>query len=328
MTSAKTRRLIALGLALGLLVLLVWGFWRAAQPAPEVFQGQMEARETDIAGKVTGRVAEVLVKEGDRIQAGAPLIRMDSPEVAAKIEQATAAQQAAEAVARKAQNGARPQEVEMARMQWQRAETAAQLAQTSFRRVDGLAREGLVAEQKRDEAEANWKASRDAALAAKAQYDMARIGARPEDKAAADAQVRQVGGVLAEAEAARAETALRSPVAGEVAKVLARVGELSPQGVAVVTVVDLDDQWVVLNVREDRLARFAVGSEFDAVLPALPEAARKARFKVHYSAALPDFATWRATRGGTGFDVRTFEVRARPLQPIAGARPGMSVLVE
>jgi HlyD family secretion protein len=327
-TSAKTRRLIAIGLALGLLALLVWGFWRAAQPPPEVFQGQMEARETDIAGKVTGRIAEVLVKEGDRIEAGALLIRMDSPEVDAKIAQATAAQQAAEAVARKAQNGARPQEVEMARMQWQRAETAAQLAQTSFRRVDGLAREGLVAEQKRDEAEANWKASRDAALAAKAQYDMARIGARPEDKAAADAQVRQVGGVLAEAEAAQAETELRSPVAGEVAKVLARVGELSPQGVAVVTVVDLNDQWVVLNVREDRLARFAVGSEFDAVLPALPEASRKARFKVHYSAALPDFATWRATRGGAGFDVRTFEVRARPLQPIAGARPGMSVLVE
>lgn len=328
MTSAKTRRLIAIGLALGLLALLVWGFWRAAQPPPEAFQGQMEARETDIAGKVTGRIAEVLVKEGDRIQAGALLVRMDSPEVAAKIAQATAAQQAAEAVARKAQNGARPQEVEMARMQWQRAETAAQLAQTSLRRVDGLAREGLVAEQKRDEAEANWKASRDAALAAKAQYDMARIGARPEDKAAADAQVRQVTGVLAEAEAAQAETELRSPVAGEVAKVLARVGELSPQGVAVVTVVDLNDQWVVLNVREDRLARFAVGSEFDAVLPALPEAARSARFKVHYSAALPDFATWRATRGGAGFDVRTFEVRARPLQPIAGARPGMSVLVD
>ena len=328
MTSAKTRHLIAMALALFVLALLVWGFWRASQPPPEVFQGQMEARETDIAGKVTGRIAEVLVKEGDRIQAGALLIRMDSPEVAAKLAQATAAQQAAQAVAQKAQNGARPQEIEMARMQWQRAETAAQLAQTSFRRVDGLAREGLVADQKRDEAEANWKASRDAAIAARAQYDMARIGARPEDKAAADAQVRQVSGVLAEVEAARAETELRSPVAGEVAKVLAKAGELSPQGVAVATVVDLNDQWVVLNVREDRLSRFAVGNEFDAVLPALPEAARRARFKVYYSAALPDFATWRATRGGAGFDVRTFEVRARPMQPVAGARPGMSVLVE
>jgi HlyD family secretion protein len=185
-----------------------------------------------------------------------------------------------------------------------------------------------VADQKRDEAEANWKASRDAAIAARAQYDMARAGARPEDQAAASAQARQVAGVVAEAEAAKAETELRSPVAGEVAKVLAKVGELSPQGVAVVTVVDLADQWVVLNVREDRLPRFAMGSEFEARLPALAEDRRTARFKVYYSGVLPDFATWRATRGGAGFDVRTFEVRARPLQPIEGARPGMSVLVD
>jgi len=327
MTSHKTRRIIAYAAALLVLALLVWGFWRAARPAPEVFQGQMEARETDIAAKVPGRIAEVRVKEGDRIEAGTLLMRMESPEVDAKLAQATAAQQAAQAVADKAQKGARPQEIEMARMQWQRAETAAQLAQTSLRRVEGLAREGLVAEQKRDEAEANWKASRDAAIAARAQYDMARTGARPEDRAAADAQARQVAGMVAEVEAAKAETELHSPVAGEVAKVFARAGELSPQGVAVATVVDLDDQWVVLNVREDRLARFAVGSEFDAHLPALGDAG-KARFKVHYSAALPDFATWRATRSGAGFDVRTFEVRAHPLQPIAGARPGMSVLVE
>ncbi len=327
--STRTKQLIALAAALLLLALLAWGFWRATRPAPEVFQGQMEARETDVAGKVTARVAEVLVKEGDAVQAGTLLVRLDSPEVRAKLAQATAAQQAAQAVADKAAGGARPQEVEMARLQWQRAETAAELARTSLRRVEGLAREGLIAAQKRDEAEANWKASRDAAAAARAQYDLARTGARSEDKAAASAQARQVAGVLAEAEAARAETELRSPVAGEVARVLAKVGELAPQGVAVATIVDLADQWAVLNVREDRLARFAVGQEFDATLPALgPGGAGRVRFKVYYSAPLPDFATWRATRGGAGFDVRTFEVRARPLHPIAGARPGMSVLVE
>jgi HlyD family secretion protein len=114
-------------------------------------------------------------------------------------------------------------------------------------------------------------------------------------------------------------------VAGEVAKVLARTGELSPQGVAVVTVVDLKDQWMVLNVREDRLQRFAIGSEFDATLPAL--GSKPVRFKVYHTAALPDFATWRATRAGHGFDARTFEVRARPAAPIEGARPGMTVLV-
>lgn len=312
--------------AIAVLGLLGYGVWRASQPPPLVFQGQMEARETDIAPKVTARIAQVLVKEGDVITAGTLLMRTDSPEVTAKLAQATAAQQAAQAVADKAQNGARPQEVEMARLQWQRAQAAADLAQVSFKRVDGLARDGLVAAQKRDEAEANFKTSRDQALTAKAQYDMARTGARPEDKAAANAQARQVAGVVAEVEAARAETELKSPVAGEVAKVLAKVGELSPQGVAVVTVVDLKDQFVVLNVREDHLQRFAQNAEFDGVLPALGQ--QTARFKVFYSAALPDFATWRATRAGQGFDARTFEVKARPLKPIEGARPGMSVLVQ
>lgn len=312
--------------AIVVLGLLGLGLWRASQPPPEVFQGQMEARETDIAPKVTARISQVLVKEGDQVSVGTLLIRTDSPEVAAKLAQATAAQQAAQAVADKAHNGARPQEVEMARLQWQRAQAAADLAQISFKRVDGLARDGLVAAQKRDEAEANFKASRDQALTAKAQYDMARTGARPEDKAAANAQARQVAGVVAEVEAAKAETELKSPVAGEVAKVLAKVGELSPQGVAVVSVVDLKDQWVVLNVREDRLQRFAMGAEFDALLPALGN--KTVRFKVFYSAVLPDFATWRATRAGQGFDARTFEIRARPVAPVEGARPGMSVLVQ
>ncbi|MGQ0710381.1 MAG: HlyD family secretion protein [Rhodoferax sp.] len=307
-----------------------WGVWLGSRPAPELFQGQMEARETDVAPKVPGRVAEVLVREGDHVAVGTELIRMDSPEINAKLAQATAAQEAAAAVASKADRGARPQEIEMARMQWQRARAAAELAQSSYARVENLHKEGLVAAQKRDEAWANFQAARDGEAAAKAQYDMARSGARSEDKAAARAQARQVAGVVAEVEAAKAETQLKSPVAGEVAKVLAKPGEITPTGVAVVSIVDLQDQWVVLHVREDRLARFALGSEFDATLPALagPGSASTVRFKVFYSAALPDFATWRATRSGAGFDVRTFEVRARPLQPMAGARPGMSVLVQ
>lgn len=311
---------------IAVVLLLGWGIWRATQPAPEMFQGQMEARETDIAPKVTGRIAQVLVREGEPVLAGAALMRTDNPEVAAKMVQAIAAQQAAQAMADKAENGARPQEIEMARLQWQRAQAAADLALTSFNRVDNLAKEGLVAAQKRDEARTNFTTSRDQALTAKAQYEMARAGARREDKTAANAQARHVAGVVSEVQAAQSETELTSPVAGEVAQVLAKVGELSLQGVAVVTVVDLKDQWVVLNVREDRLQRFAKDAEFDAVLPAL--GGQKIRFRVFHTAVMPDFATWRATRAGQGFDVRTFEVKARPLITIDGARPGMSVLVQ
>ena len=302
-------------LALALLAVagtIGYGLWRAAAPPPVVLQGQMEAQETDVAPKVAGRIGQVLVQEGQQVRSGDALIRMDSPEIEAKVAQAQAARDAASAVARKAANGARPQEVEMARANWQR--------------VDRLAREGLVAAQKRDEAYANFVAARDQARAARAQYDLALSGARAEDRAAANAQERQVAAVVAEARVAQSEAALASPVAGEVAKVYAKVGEIAPQGVPVVTVVDLNDQWLVLNVREDRVQRFAIGSQFEGSIPALKQ--DKVTFKVTASSVLPDFATWRATRSDQGFDMRTFEIKARPLQPVAGVRPGMSVLVQ
>ncbi|MFM2324323.1 MAG: hypothetical protein RL244_1202 [Pseudomonadota bacterium] len=316
-------------LALALLAVagtIGYGLWRAAAPPPVVLQGQMEAQETDVAPKVAGRIGQVLVQEGQQVRSGDALIRMDSPEIEAKVAQAQAARDAASAVARKAANGARPQEVEMARANWQRAQAAADLASKSWQRVDRLAREGLVAAQKRDEAYANFVAARDQARAARAQYDLALSGARAEDRAAANAQERQVAAVVAEARVAQSEAALASPVAGEVAKVYAKVGEIAPQGVPVVTVVDLNDQWLVLNVREDRVQRFAIGSQFEGSIPALKQ--DKVTFKVTASSVLPDFATWRATRSDQGFDMRTFEIKARPLQPVAGVRPGMSVLVQ
>ena len=316
-------------LALALLAVagtIGYGLWRAAVPPAVVLQGQMEAQETDVAPKVAGRIGEVLVREGQQVRSGDALIRMDSPEIEAKVAQAQAARDAASAVARKAANGARPQEVEMARANWQRAQAAADLASKSWQRVDRLAREGLVAAQKRDEAYANFVAARDHARAARAQYDLALSGARAEDRAAANAQERQVAAVVAEARVAQSEAALASPVAGEVAKVYAKVGEIAPQGVPVVTVVDLNDQWLVLNVREDRVQRFAIGSQFEGSIPALKQ--DKVTFKVTASSVLPDFATWRATRSDQGFDMRTFEIKARPLQPVAGVRPGMSVLVQ
>ena len=316
-------------LALALLAVagtIGYGLWRAAAPPPVVLQGQMEAQETDVAPKVAGRIGQVLVQEGQQVRSGDALIRMDSPEIEAKVAQAQAARDAASAVARKAANGARPQEVEMARANWQRAQAAADLASKSWQRVDRLAREGLVAAQKRDEAYANFVAARDQARAARAQYDLALSGARAEDRAAANAQERQVAAVVAEARVAQSEAALASPVAGEVAKVYAKVGEIAPQGVPVVTVVDLNDQWLVLNVREDRVQRFAIGSQFEGSIPALKQ--DKVTFKVTASSVLPDFATWRATRSDQGFDMRTFEIKSRPIQPVAGVRPGMSVLVQ
>lgn len=325
----RQKKPLLIALLLLVIILIGIGLWVSSRPAPVILQGQMEAEEVDVAAKVAGRVDTIFVKEGDQIKVGAPIMRLDSPEINAKIKQAKAAREAADAVALKAENGARPQEIEMAKQAWRRAQAAADLAQTSYQRVDNLAREGLLSRQKRDEAYTNYVASRDQASAAKAQYDMALEGARREDIAAANAQAKQVDGVVDEAEVAEMEANLKSPVAGEVSKVIAKKGEITPQGVAIVTVVDLNDQWVILNVREDHIADFALGTEFVGTLPALSKkgAPKEVTFKVYASSALPDFATWRATRNSEGFDLKTFEVKARPTQPIVGMRPGMSVLV-
>ncbi|SUA36367.1 antibiotic resistance efflux pump component [Neisseria zoodegmatis] len=326
-TKSKNKsRSAALIIALLILIAAVaYGVWLSAKPEPVVLQGRLEAQETDIAAKVPGRVSKIFVREGEDIQAGTQLIEMDSPEITAKIKQAQAAQEAAEAVARKAEHGARPQEIEMARAQWKRAQAAAELAEVSYRRIQNLANEGLMSRQKRDEAYTNHIASREQAAAAKAQYDMAHTGARSEDKEAAEAQAKQVAAKVEEAQVAQEEANLKSPINGQVADIMVEEGEIVPQGVPVVTLVDNQNQWVVLNVREDHLKAFALGNEFEATMPALSD--KPIRFKVFASKVLADYATWRATRNNDGFDMRTFEIKARPIKPLNDARPGMSVLV-
>jgi HlyD family secretion protein len=182
--------------------------------------------------------------------------------------------------------------------------------------------QGVIAQQKRDEAQAQWRAADQLAQAARAQYDMAQKGARPEDKTAAAAQARQVGAVLTEAQIALAETKIAAPVAGQVSKIQIQPGELAPQGFPVITLVNLDDAWAVLQVREDEMAAFGMGSTHTANVPALKQ---QVSFKVSSVAVLPDFATWRAARPG-GTDLRTFEIRLRPAIKVDGLRPGMSVV--
>lgn len=309
---------------LGIIVLIfvAWGLYQAFLPQRLPLQGQMDAQEVNVSSKVAGRVGQVNVKLGDTVSQGQLLFQLTSPEVDAKVAQATAAAQAADAVAQKAQAGARPEEVWAAKANWQRAQTGAAIARTTYDRVNNMFAEGVIARQKRDEAEAQWRAAEQQAQAARAQYDMANAGARPEDRNAANAQARQVGAVLTEAQVALAETKIAAPVAGQVSKIQIQPGELAPQGFPVMTLVNLADAWAVLQVREDEMAAFAMGSTHTANVPALKQ---QLTFKVSSVAVMPDFATWRAARPG-GTDLRTFEIRLRPAIRVEGLRPGMSVV--
>lgn len=315
--SARIYLLIAV-----VLVFLGFGLYKAFQPQHLPLQAQMEAQEVNVSSKVTGRVGTLHVQLGQSVKEGELLFELDSPEVQAKIDQATAAEQAARAVASKADAGARPEEVEAARYNWQRAQTGAQIAHTTYQRVQAMFEEGVLARQKRDEAQAQWQSAQQLELAAKAQYDMARKGARVEDKQAAHAQVRQVEGVLSEAEIARSETRIVAPAAGQISKIQIQPGELAPQGFPVITLVNLEDAWAVLQVREDEMSSFTMDSVHRGDVPAL---GKDVEFKVSTIAVMPDFATWRAARPG-GTDLRTFEIRLRPVVAVEGLRPGMSVL--
>lgn len=319
------KKLFAVVLLLALVTIAVFGYMRATAPQPVVFQGQLEARTTDIGAKVPGRVANIYVQEGDQIEVGTLIMDMDVPEIDAKVKQAKAGYEAAEAVANKARKGARPQEIEMAKAQYERAKAGADFAEESWQRVSRLANEGLLSKQKRDETYAQYRNAIEQREAAKAQYDMARAGARPEDIDAAESQAQSVAAQVSQAEIARDESRLKSPVAGEVADVIPNPGQLMPQGVPVISVVDLNDQWLVLNIREDYIRHFALESTFVGRIPALQN--KEVNFTVFTSSVMPDFAIWRPTRNSSGYDMRTFEVKARPDSPIEGMRPGMSVLV-
>lgn len=316
-----------LGLVVVAAVVAALWAWASAlsRPVPEVLQGQVEATLINVSGKLAGRLASIEAREGQRVERGDLVARIESPEVQARLDQARAARDAAAAQRDKAFRGAREEEIRQARNMWERARHAADLAEKTFRRLDRLSADGVVPAQRRDEAEAGWRTARDAENAARAAVDMAEAGARSEDKAAASALVERASGAISEVNAALAETTILAPASGEVYRRNAEPGEVVPAGYPVVTLLDPTDVWVVFQVREDKLAGASIGTPLTVQIPAM--GGRRLDLEVSYVAPLGDFATWRPSSAQGGFDLKTFEVRARPRTRTADLRPGMSAIV-
>lgn len=290
-----------------------------------LIQGEAEAAEYRVSGKVPGRIEMYLYEEGDQVKKGDTLVVIYSPEVEAKKAQALAARDMAEAVNEKAKHGAQREQITGAYELYQKAMAGEEIYRKSYERVQRLYDKGVVSAQKRDEVEAQYKAAVATRKAARSQYDMAVAGARAEDKAAAEAQVARVDGILQEVAAAEAERYLLSPCDGEVNELFPKVGELVGQGSPVMSIVDLNDMWLSFAVREDMLKDFTVGSVINVRVPALGEAVYPVN--VTHIKAMGTYATWRSTKQNGGYDVRTFDVKCRPMGPIAGLRPGMTALV-
>ncbi|ELA3117184.1 HlyD family secretion protein [Vibrio vulnificus] len=311
--------------AVGVVSWVGYSFYQAYQPEPVRLQGMIEAQQYSISSKVPGRIDQVLVRKGENITKGQLVFTLHSPEIEAKLEQAKAGEKAAGALAQEAEKGARSQQIQAAKDQWLKAKAAADLMEKTYQRVNNLYNDGVVAEQKRDEAMTQWQAAKYTESAAFQMYEMAKEGVRDETKLAAAEKARMAAGAVAEVEAYANDTRIESWFDGEVSQVLLQSGELAPQGFPVVTVIDTQDAWAVLNVREDLLKHFQKDQAFSAYLPALD---KKIEFKVSHIAVMGDFATWRATDASKGFDLRTFEVEARPVTPAHDLRMGMSLVVE
>ncbi|KGK08554.1 HlyD family secretion protein [Vibrio navarrensis] len=311
--------------AVGAVSWIGYQFYQAYQPKPVRLQGMIEAQQYSISSKVPGRIDQVLVRKGDTVSKGQLVFTLHSPEIEAKLEQAKAGEKAAGALAQEAEKGARAQQIQVAKDQWLKAKAAADLMEKTYQRVNNLYKDGVVAEQKRDEAMTQWQAAKYTESAAFQMYELAKEGARDETKLAAAEKARMAAGAVAEVEAYASDTRIESWFDGEVSQVLLQSGELAPQGFPVVTVIDTHDAWAVLNVREDLLKHFQKGETFSAYLPALD---KNVQFRVTHIAVMGDFATWRATDASQGFDLRTFEVEARPVEPISALRMGMSLVVE
>ncbi len=312
---------IAVSVAVGLVALA--GFFLLTPP-DEVIMGQAEATTIRISGKVPGRIASYRFNEGDQVKAGDTLVFLSTPEVQAKLMQVEAVKAAAEAQHAKALKGARDQEVTAAYEMWQKAQAGLTIAKKSYDRVRNLYEKGVMSAQKKDEAEANYNAMVATEKAARSQYEMAKEGARKEDKAAAAALVNQASGALAEVESYVEESALVAPIDGEISERFPEVGELVGTGAPIMNIADLTDMWVSFSIREDLLSQVKIGNEVKAFVPALDN--QEITLKVYYMKDMGTYAAWKATKTTGQYDAKTFEVRARPVQPVEGLRPGMSVI--
>ncbi len=319
------RRLLILAVLAVVAIAVSIVFWRTySAPTPRL-QGQIEARQYMVSSKVPGRLAEVEVRRGDSVTVGDVMFRIDSPELEAKLTQVDALDTISRSLAQAVEGGTREEKIAAARSEFQKAQAAETMARTTYERTRVLAEQGVIARQRLDEAFTLLRIAEQTRVTAGEVLRLAEAGPREEARTATRAGEEITASLRDEINELLEDSIAFAHHKGIVSNVLLNPGELVPQGFPVVMITDLDEAWALFNVREDLLRHFSPGAEFDLDIPSL---GRQARFKVSHIAALGDFATWRATVPGRGFDMRTFEVEMHPVEAVPGLRAGMSVLLD
>ena len=321
----KSRNIIIAVASIFILALVIVSGWIMSNPPDVILQGQVESKHVKVSSKIPGRIQNIYVKVGTQVSKGDTLLKLGTPELDAKKYQAESAKKAAQSQSDKAQKGAREEQIQGAYNLWQKAKAAKEVYYKTYKRVKNLYNDGVVPAQKLDEVTAKYKASKQDEQAAHAMYNMAKKGARVEDKAGAAALVDQVDGVLQELDSYLSEANLKSPIEGEVASIISEEGELINTGYPIITIVDLKESWFIFNVREDYLNKLKMGESITVTIPAMDN--KEISAKINYISPLGDFATWKATKTSGDFDMKTFEIHAEPIVVEEGLRPGMTALI-
>lgn len=323
---ARESRALVLALAvviITLVVLAIIGFLFINKP-DEILEGQADATSVRISGKLPGRVIAFYVSEGDMVKTGDTLVHIHSSLAEAKLMQAEAMETAAAAQNRKVDAGTRSQIVQAAAELVAQAQAAASISQKTYERMENLFKEGVISEQKRDEAKAAYQASQAALKAAQSQLSLARDGAQKEDKESAAAMVTVAKGGIMEVESLLEDQYLTAPCDGQIDQIYPEPGELVSLGAPIMSLLKIADKYVTFNVREQQLNDMKLGETIKVIIPALDN--RETDATIYYVRDLGSYATWHATKSTGDWDSRTFEVKARPTDSIAGLRPGMTVL--
>lgn len=328
MSEKKQNRSVIIGILVFVMVVIMVGaigYFTINRPVDEDIQGEIEVAEYRVSSMVPGRILELRVKEGDYVNVGDTLAIIESKQLDAKKAQALSAEDGAEALSDMAQNGARQETINGAYQLWQQAQAASEVTKKTYERVQRLFDEGVVSAQKRDEAFAAYKATEAQELAAKSQYEMAKNGARQEEKRAALSQVSRARGAIMEVNSYLNETVQVAQMAGEVSSIYPKIGELVGTGAPIMTISMMKDVHATFNVREDKLAGIKIGDVLKAYCPAFN---KELELKVVNIKDQGAFATWKATKSNGQYDLKTFEVKTVPVKPFDGLRPGMTLLLK
>ena len=289
----------------------------------KVVTGLVETTTISVSSKIPGRIAEIFVKEGDQIKKGQLIASMESKEMDAKVEQTRGQLETARFKYQMALNGARQEEKDAVEKLYLQSKYQFELAEKTLNRMMNLYSDSLISTQEKDVYEFQYKAALEQMNAAKSKYDMVIKGARYEEIAMAKGLFYQAENGFKEASAYQDELEIKSPIDGELQKKMVNQGEILASGYPVVTLIDLNDTWITIQLKEDEMNSVKIGDVFYGNVKALSNTLYK--FKVYYISPIGDFANWRPTNQKGDFDIRTFEIRFRAVDKIEGLRPGMTV---